>query len=194
MARVVNSTNAGRSSAKTSPKKNVKSTPVSSPKKTIKAAPVNTKPNTPAKSKAKTPQKFHTGNFTGMFSMSGKTKVKSADNETVLALTKIYPVSAAKVMFFLSLAVGVIFVVAITLFWLILDTSGIVFQLSQAIVGSGTGIDLSGSFTVGKVFVICLVLACINTVLWTVLGVIIAQIYNLVAKLSGGLKLKFSKS
>jgi hypothetical protein len=72
--------------------------------------------------------------------------------------------------------------------------TGVIFQASQAIVGSGLGVDLSGAFSAGKVFLVCLIISTVGTLFWTVMGAIIALIYNAAAALSGGLRMKFTKA
>ncbi|MDR1861589.1 MAG: DUF3566 domain-containing protein [Candidatus Ancillula sp.] len=112
---------------------------------------------------------------------------------TALTLKYISPLSAGKVGFFLSIAFGVILVIMVSVFWLFLDTSGIIFQFAQALTSSGLGIDLSGTFAIGKVILVTSLLACVNVALITILSVLIALIYNAAAKLSGGLKLYFTR-
>lgn len=120
---------------------------------------------------------------------------KSIDPEKItLSVKRIEPVSAAKVAFFVSFSLGIIFVVAFTLFWLMLDTSGIIAQLTQVIVGSSSGVDMSGSFSVGKVLGISTAIAVIETISFTLLGWLGAVIYNIASSLSGGLRIKFVKA
>jgi hypothetical protein len=91
--------------------------------------------------------------------------------------------------FFISLALGIALVVAVSGFYLMLDTSGIIFQFSQSLVSSGLGVDLTGAFSVGKVAIITSVLACANVAFSTLLFALVAAIYNMAARLAGGLKL-----
>jgi hypothetical protein len=122
-----------------------------------------------------------------------KTNLEPAGLE--LTLRRIEPISAAKLGFFISIALGIIFVIVVTFFWLLLDKSGIVFQISQALIGSGLGIKAGagGLITLVKVAAVSGVLACINVVLTTAMAAIIAAIYNVASALSGGLKLRFTR-
>jgi hypothetical protein len=126
--------------------------------------------------------------------VAGDAKVDLDPQSVQLTLRRINPVSAAKVGFFVSLAIGIIIVILVTLFWLLLDTSGIIFQFSQAIVSSGVGGDISQSFSVGRVAIVAALLACFNVVLSTILAAIFAGIYNAAATISGGLKMRFTNN
>ena len=106
-----------------------------------------------------------------------------------LTLKRISPLSAAKMGFFVSLALGIALVLAVSIFYLMLDTSGIIFQFSQSLVSSGLGLDLTGAFSVGKVAIITAVLACANVAFITLLSALVAAIYNMAARLTGGLKI-----
>ncbi|GHT81000.1 hypothetical protein FACS1894125_0880 [Actinomycetota bacterium] len=124
---------------------------------------------------------------------ASESKVSLDPKTTQLTLKYISPASAARVGFFLSIAMGIIFVVAVSVFWLLLDTSGIIFQFTQALTSSGLGIDISGSFAIGKVVLVTSILACVNVVLITIFSMICAAIYNAAARLSGGLKMYFTR-
>ncbi|MDR2082167.1 MAG: DUF3566 domain-containing protein [Candidatus Ancillula trichonymphae] len=111
-----------------------------------------------------------------------------------LNLRRIDPISAAKLAFFVSIALGIMFVDVVSLFWLLLDTSGVIYQFTQAMVGAGLGVkSSSGVFGLTTVALIASLLACINIVLSTIIAVVFALIYNISASLSGGIKLIFGR-
>lgn len=117
------------------------------------------------------------------------------DQKTVkLVLTKIAPASAAKIGFFISIAMGIVMIVAGVFFWLLLDKSGIILQLAGSFASSGLGDGgIASIFTLDKVIIICLLIACVNCALITLLSIVIACIYNVASSLAGGLKLHFIK-
>ncbi|MDR0950069.1 MAG: DUF3566 domain-containing protein [Candidatus Ancillula sp.] len=123
-----------------------------------------------------------------------KAKTSLNPDTYVMTIDRIDPKSTAKVVFFLSLAIGIIFTIAITLFWLMLDVSGVIFQVVQAVIGSGFGVDLSNAFSVGKVFLFVAIFSLIGVIIWTLLAFIFAAIYNQAAKIVGGIKFHLSKS
>jgi hypothetical protein len=120
-------------------------------------------------------------------------KVNLDPNAETITLRRISPASAARVGFFLAIALGIIMVVAVAIFWIMLDKSGIIFQFSQALLSSGLGINLTDTFAIGKVVLVAAMLACLNVVLITILAAILASIFNAVTRVSGGLKLQFSR-
>ncbi|MDR1447785.1 MAG: DUF3566 domain-containing protein [Candidatus Ancillula sp.] len=109
-----------------------------------------------------------------------------------LNLRRIDPISAAKFGFFVSIALGVMFVVIVSLFWILLDTSGVIYKFMEAMVGAGLGVKSnSGMLGVTKVALIASLIACVNVILTTIIAVVFSLIYNISASLSGGIKLVF---
>jgi hypothetical protein len=126
---------------------------------------------------------------------AGNVAVSLKPNTVELTLKRIDPFSAVKLGFFISIALGIIFTIAVTIFWVLLDTTGIIFQFTQAMIGSGLGqgaSSFSGGIGVAKVAGVAGLLACLNVILSSLLALIIAAIYNVAASLSGGLKLHWS--
>jgi hypothetical protein len=110
-----------------------------------------------------------------------------------LNLRRIDPISAAKLAFFVSIAMGIISVVVVSLFWLLLDTSGVIYQFTQAMMGASLGIKSGSILGTTKVALIASLLACVGVVLSTIMAVVFALIYNISASLSGGVKLIFGR-
>ena len=106
-----------------------------------------------------------------------------------LSLTRIDAWSAAKVAFMLSIAGGIIQIVAVTLLWLLLNVVGVFDQVTQIV--SSTGLD-AGGFDLANVLSLSTVLSAvifsiIEVVLFTVLVVILTLLYNVVSTLVGGI-------
>ena len=99
-----------------------------------------------------------------------------------LSLTRIDAWSAAKVAFMLSIAGGIIQIVAVTLLWLLLNVVGVFDQVTQIV--SSTGLD-AGGFDL--VLSAATIFSIIEVVLFTVLVVILTLLYNVVSTLVGGI-------
>jgi hypothetical protein len=124
------------------------------------------------------------------------TSAKAANPQILeLNLRRIDPISAAKLGFFVSVALGVMFVVVIVLFWILLDTSGVIYQFMNAMINAGVGIKSgTGGIGISKIALIAGLLACINVILSTALAVLFSLIYNISASLSGGVKITFGRN
>ena len=101
----------------------------------------------------------------------------------------------AKLIFLLSIALGIVTVVASVILWLFLQASGAFVGVNQLISSLGTGstaVDISQMISLGQVALVTTIFAVANTVVFTLLGMIGAILYNLAAKLVGGVTLTLS--
>ncbi len=112
-----------------------------------------------------------------------------------LVVQKIDTWSVAKLIFLLSIALGIVTVVASVILWLFLQASGAFTGVNQLISSLGTGsttVDISQMISLGQVALVTTIFAVVNTVVFTLLGMIGAILYNLAAKLVGGVTLTLS--
>ncbi|MGV9181918.1 DUF3566 domain-containing protein [Arcanobacterium canis] len=111
-----------------------------------------------------------------------------------MTVTKVDPWSALKLSFLLSVALGIMIVVAATVLWLVLDAMHVWSQLTELIntLGEPRLMELAQYMEFGRFIPFAVVVAVIEIVLFTALGAVIALIYNLVASLVGGLTLTVS--
>lgn len=112
-----------------------------------------------------------------------------------LVVQKVDTWSVAKLIFLLSIALGIVTVVASVILWLFLQASGAFTGVNQLISSLGTGsttVDISQMISLGQVALITTIFAVVNTVVFTLLGMIAAILYNLAAKLVGGVTLTLS--
>lgn len=106
-----------------------------------------------------------------------------------LSLTRLDAWSVAKVSFMLSVAGGLIQIVAVGVLWGVLSVVGVFDQLTQ--IFSSTGLD-AGSINLTDIFSLSTVLSAVTifsvveVVLFTLLFTIIALLYNVVSSLVGG--------
>ena len=106
-----------------------------------------------------------------------------------LSLTRIDAWSAAKVAFMLSIAGGIIQIVAVTLLWLLLNVVGVFDQVTQIVSSTGLdagGFDLKNVLSLTTVVSGVTIFSIVEVVIFTLLATIAALIYNVVSSLVGG--------
>lgn len=128
-----------------------------------------------------------------------KTKSSSAAKKAALgprrvrlAVSRIDPWSIMKLSFLLSIAIGIMIVVATTVFWLVLDGLHVFTQINDLIVdiiGEDSKVDLLQYVEFKRVVSLATIIAVVDVVLLTALSTIGAFLYNVVAALVGGVHL-----
>ncbi|MBC3843331.1 DUF3566 domain-containing protein [Streptacidiphilus sp. 4-A2] len=115
-----------------------------------------------------------------------------------LRVTRTDPWSVMKVSFLLSIALGVVTIVGVSLLWMVLDTAGVFSSvggtLKQA-TGSdnSSGFDLQTYLSFGNVLMTTGLIAVIDVVLLTALATLASFIYNMAAGITGGVELTLSE-
>nr|WP_095873836.1 DUF3566 domain-containing protein [Streptomyces sp. TLI_235] len=115
-----------------------------------------------------------------------------------LRIAKADPWSVMKVSFLLSLAVGVIIIVASAVLWIVLNGLGVFDSLTSTlkdVTGSDTnsGFDLMEYIGFGRVMIFTTLIAIIDVVLMTALATLSAFIYNTAAGFTGGIELTLAE-
>ena len=113
-----------------------------------------------------------------------------------LYVSRFDPWSVTKAAFILSLAIGIILVVAVTAVWFILDRTGVIESLSGTVtdvVGSTSGLDLITSLGFAQVMGATLILASVEIVLVSVLAGLFTILYNLTVGITGGVEVVLSE-
>lgn len=124
-----------------------------------------------------------------------KKSSKSQTKQVRLRLVYLDFWSAVKLSFLAAVAIAIATVVFFVLVFLILETTGLIAQADE-FVGSFT----DGSFIVSQVLSLPQVLAfsaivaILNLVVVTVMGAVVAGIYNLAVKVTGGLLVGFTSN
>ncbi|WP_449374246.1 DUF3566 domain-containing protein [Arthrobacter psychrolactophilus] len=109
-----------------------------------------------------------------------------------LLVSKVDPWSVLKMAFLLSVALGIITVVASIVLWTVLDTIGL-FDTVNSFINDiqgkegGTPFDLLSIVSLGQVASFATIVAVVNVVLLTTLSVLSAWLYNISATLVGGI-------
>lgn len=124
----------------------------------------------------------------GLVRPAPKAKVRRAR----LLVSKVDPWSVLKMAFLLSVALGIVTVVASIVLWTVLDLTGIfdrVNGLLDQIMGSETGpaFDLRTFASLGQVASFATIIAVVNVVLLTALAMLSAILYNISSTLVGGI-------
>ena len=122
----------------------------------------------------------------GLVKPAPKAKVRRAR----LLISKVDPWSVLKMAFLLSVALGIVTVVAAIVLWTVLDLTGIFDQVDSllgTLAGSeGGGFELKKVASLGQVASFATIIAVVNVVLLTALSMLSAVLYNISATLVGG--------
>lgn len=123
----------------------------------------------------------------GLVKPAPKAKARKAR----LLVSKVDPWSVLKMSFLLSVALGIVTVVAAIVLWTVLDLTGIfdrVNDLLREIAGSESGgFDLRQFASLGQVVSFATIIAVVNVVLLTALAMLSAVLYNISSTLVGGI-------
>lgn len=115
-----------------------------------------------------------------------KAKVRKAR----LLVSKLDPWSVLKLSFLLSVALGIVTVVAAVVLWTVLDLTGVfdsVNNLLSEIAGSESSFNLAEIASLGQVAAFATIIAVVNVVLITAISTLAAVLYNISASLVGGI-------
>ncbi|MFF2272616.1 DUF3566 domain-containing protein [Agromyces sp. NPDC058136] len=103
--------------------------------------------------------------------------------------------SAVKLSFLVAVCLAVVSVVATFLIWTVLNSTGVFSKLNELVRDvAGTGGDLSSILSLGNVMGFAIVAALLNLVVTTALGAIVAVLYNLSVKITGGILVGFTNN
>ena len=125
---------------------------------------------------------------------SGKGLVRPAPRAKVrrarLVVSKVDTWSVLKLAFLLSVALGIITVVASLVLWLVLDLTGLfqgINELLSMLGGSAEGADIKKFLSLGNTALFSTLISVVNVILLSALSVLGAILYNIAASLIGGI-------
>ncbi|QAY64898.1 DUF3566 domain-containing protein [Xylanimonas allomyrinae] len=107
-----------------------------------------------------------------------------------LTVSRVDPWSVMKLAFLLAVAIGIMMVVAATVFWYVVDGLGVFDSIQQfvnQVVGEQTDFDITQFVAVDRFVSLATLIAVVNVVLLTALATIMALLYNITAALVGGM-------
>lgn len=114
-----------------------------------------------------------------------------------LRLARIDPWSVMKISLLFSIAAGIIFVVAVSVLWMVLAGSGLFEQINNALSSivavEGQEFDVTRYIGAERVIGAAAVLAAVDVVILTALATLGAFLYNLAAIMLGGLEVTLSE-
>ena len=98
--------------------------------------------------------------------------------------------------FAISVALMIVAVVAVAIFWLVLEALGIWDQIDGSVTtvlsDDSTSFSITDYLGFGRLVGLALVLSALNVLITTVLATIAAHLYNLAAQLLGGFQVTFT--
>jgi hypothetical protein len=103
--------------------------------------------------------------------------------------------SAVKLSFLAAIAIAVVTVVAFVMVYLVVSTTGLIGKADEFLGGFSDGSFLLSQFvSFPQVIAFSAIVAILNLIVVTVLGAVIAGIYNLAVKVTGGLLVGFTSN
>ncbi|OUZ12604.1 hypothetical protein BHE97_02270 [Aeromicrobium sp. PE09-221] len=113
----------------------------------------------------------------------------------LLRLRYIEPWSVTRLVFVISVALMIVAVVAMAVFWVVLQVTGVWGALNDSVTNilsdDAGSFDVTDYFGFGRLVGLTLVLSALNVVFMTALATIAAHLYNLSASILGGVKVTF---
>lgn len=113
-----------------------------------------------------------------------------------LRLAHIEPWSVTRLAFAVSVAMMIVSVVAVTIFWVVLHLTGVWGQINDAVSSvlsdGSSSFDITDYLSFWRLVGLSLVISAINVILMTALATIAARVYNLAAQLLGGVDVTFA--
>ncbi|MHC2187205.1 DUF3566 domain-containing protein [Rathayibacter agropyri] len=102
--------------------------------------------------------------------------------------------SAVKLSFLLGLSLAIVTIVVVYLVYTVLAQTGVFTQINGLVqdVAGAQAFDLNSVISLPQVMGFAIVVAVLNTIVATALGAIIALLYNLSVKITGGLLVGFT--
>jgi hypothetical protein len=115
-----------------------------------------------------------------------------------LRMTHIDPWSVMKTAFLLSIAIGIVTVIAVAMVWSVLGAAGVWDSINksvQEVIGgeTGTAFDVEDYIGTSRVMGFTMIVAVVDVVLITAIATLGAFLYNLAATLLGGLEVTLAE-
>jgi len=102
--------------------------------------------------------------------------------------------SAVKLSFLAAIAIAIVTVVAFVMVFLVVETTGLIEKADEFLSGFSDAFLISQFVSFPQVVAFSAIVAILNLVVVTVLGAVVAGIYNLAVKVTGGLLVGFTSN
>ena len=127
--------------------------------------------------------------------LAKKSSHKTSAKQVRLRLVYIDFWSAVKLSFLAAIALAIVTVVSFFLVYLVVQTTGLIGKVDEFFQSfSDGGISHHAFVGLPQVMAFAAIVAILNLVVVTVLGAVIAGIYNLAVKVTGGLLVGFTSN
>ncbi len=127
--------------------------------------------------------------------LAKKSSHKTSAKQVRLRLVYVDFWSAVKLSFLAAIALAVVTVVSFVLIFLVVQTTGLIARADDFFGNFTDGTILLSQFiSLPQVLAFSAIVAILNLVVVTVLGAVIAGIYNLAVKVTGGLLVGFTSN
>ena len=127
--------------------------------------------------------------------LAKKSSSKTSAKQVRLRLVYIDFWSAVKLSFLAAVALAVVTVVSFFLVFMVIQTTGLIDRFDEFFQSiSDGGISISAFVGLPQVMAFAAIIAILNLIVVTVLGAVVAGIYNLAVKVTGGLLVGFTSN
>lgn len=126
--------------------------------------------------------------------LAKKSSSKTSAKQVRLRLVYVDFWSAVKLSFLAAVALAIVTVVATFLVYMVLRTTGMITRLDDLFKAFDDNFTLSDYINLPQVMAFAAMVAILNLIVVTVLGAVVAGIYNLMVKVTGGLLVGFTSN
>ncbi len=127
--------------------------------------------------------------------LAKKSSSKTSAKQVRLRLVYVDFWSAVKLSFLAAVALAIVTLVSVFLIFLVVQTTSLIDQLDELLGAFTDGsFVLSEVVSLPQVMAFAAIVAILNLIVVTVLGAVVAGIYNLMVKVTGGLLVGFTSN
>jgi hypothetical protein len=127
--------------------------------------------------------------------LAKKSSSKTSSKQVRLRLVYVDFWSAVKLSFLASVVMAIVTVVSIFLVYMVLQATGLIARIDEIFVAFTDGtISITDVVGLPQVMAFAAIVAILNLIVMTVLGAVVAGIYNLMVKITGGLLVGFTSN
>lgn len=127
--------------------------------------------------------------------LAKKSTRKTTSKQVRLKLVYIDFWSSVKLSFLIAICAAIVTIVATFLIFTVLNQTGLFDKINDIYTSiAGESTDLSTVLSLGNIMGFAIVVALLNTVVITALGAVVALLYNLSVKMTGGLLVGFTNN
>ena len=126
--------------------------------------------------------------------LAKKSSSKTSAKQVRLRLVYVDFWSAVKLSFLAAVALAIVTLVSVFLIYMVIQTTGLITQLDELFTAFDDNFVLSDVINLPQVMAFASIVAILNLIVITVLGAVVAGIYNLMVKVTGGLLVGFTSN